>query len=128
MKILSLRQVLILHELMIKKHGGSSGIRDMGMLESAVHRPFATFGGQDLYRDIFLKAGALIQSIVKNHPFLDGNKRTAFSSAFIFLSKNEILITASHKEVVDLMIEVANKNLSVDEISSWLKKHSRKIT
>ena len=112
---------------MVQKYGGSSGIRDMGMLKSAIGRPFATFAGEDLYKDIYLKAGALIQSIVKNHPFLDGNKRTAFSSAFIFLNKNAVLITASQKEVVRLMVEVANKNLSVDEISSWLKKHSKKI-
>jgi len=97
------------------------------MLKSAIGRPFATFAGEDLYPDIYLKAAALIQSIVKNHPFLDANKRTAFSSSFIFLNKNGVLITASQKEVVSLMGKVANKNLSVDEISSWLTKHSKKI-
>jgi len=126
-KIISLRQVLLLHEYMVRKYGGSSGVRDLNMLKSAVHRPFATFAGQDLYQNIYLKSGALIQSIVKNHPFLDGNKRTAFSASFIFLKNNGILITASQNKVVSLMVDVANKNLSVDEISSWLKKHTRKI-
>ena len=126
-KKLSLRQILILHELMVKNHGGSSGIRDMNMLESAVNRPFATFAGADLYQDIFMKAGALIQSIVKNHPFLDGNKRTAWASADSFLKLNNIKIVVSRKVVVKFMASVANKNLSVDEISSWLKLHSRKI-
>ena len=95
------------------------------MLESAIHRPFATFGGDDLYSDIFLKMGALIQSLVKNHPFVDGNKRTAYVSAFTILKHNKVKITASQKEVVKLMVSVANENLSVDEISSWLRSHSR---
>ena len=112
---------------MVRKHGGSSGIRDMNMLESAINRPFATFGGNDLYSNIYLKAGALIQSIVKNHPFIDGNKRTAYSSAYIFTKKNGIQILADQKKVVDFMIDVANKNLSVDEIALWLKKHSENI-
>ena len=98
----------------------------MSMLESAINRPFATFGGADLYHDIYMKAGALIQSIVKNHPFLDANKRTAYSSAHSFLELNGILIGATQKEAVKLMVSVANKNLSVDEISSWLKQHTRK--
>ena len=108
---------------MIKKHGGSFGVRDQNMLESAVHRPFATYGGEDLYPDIYLKCSALIQSIVKNHPFVDGNKRTAFVSAYSVLLKNNIRISASEIEVVKFMVDVANKNLSVDEISSWLKSH-----
>lgn len=112
---------------MVKKHGGSHGVRDMNMLESAVHRPFATFAGEDLYKDIYLKAAALVQSIVKNHPFLDGNKRTAFSSAYIFLKKNGLKINALEKEIIKFMVSVANENLSVDEISSWLKNHSKKI-
>lgn len=127
MKILSLRQILVLHEYLIRKHGGSSGIRDMGMLKSAIYRPFATFAGEDLYKDFYLKGAALIQSIVKNYPFLDGNKRTAFSSTYIFLKKNSIKITAKEKEVVKFMVSVANENLSVDEISSWLKKYSKEL-
>ena len=117
MKIINLRQILVLHELMIRKYGGSSGIRDMGMLK---------FGGEDLYPDIYMKAGALVQSIVKNHPFLDGNKRTAFSSAFIFFKGNGILLLSTRKKVVSFMVKVANENLSVDEISSWLRKNSKK--
>lgn len=112
---------------MVKNHGGSSGIRDMGMLESAVNRPFATYSGNDLYQDIFMKSAALIQSIVKNHPFLDANKRTAFASSYTLLKLNSLEIIAKEKMVVKFMQEVANKNLSVDEISLWLKSRSRKI-
>ena len=128
MKILTVRQILILHETLLKKHGGSSGVRDLGMLESAVHRPFATFAGEDLYPDMFLKIGALIQSLVKNHPFVDGNKRTAYVSAFTVLKYNQVKITATQKEVIKLMISVANENLSVDEISSWLRSHSSRMS
>jgi death on curing protein len=112
---------------MIQKHGGSDGVRDMNMLDSAINRPFATFAGSDLYTDIYLKGGALVQSIVKNHPFVDGNKRTAFTSCYVFLNKNKIQIIATKSEVVEFMSEVANKNLSVDEIANWLKSHSTKI-
>ncbi|MEK7101451.1 MAG: type II toxin-antitoxin system death-on-curing family toxin [Patescibacteria group bacterium] len=123
----TLKQILAVHERAIQKYGGSSGIRDTGMLQSAIYRPFATFDGQDLYPDIYLKAGALIQSIVKNHPFIDGNKRTAFITTYNFLALNGIKITTGKREIVKFMVSVANKNLSVDEISSWLKSHSTTI-
>ena len=126
MKVFSLRQVLVLHERMVRKYGGSSGVRDFTMLESALGRPFATFGGHDLYADIFLKAGALIQSIVKNHPFVDGNKRTAWVSAMALLKMKEWQVIAKENEVVMFMVRVANENLSVDEIAGWMKKNTRK--
>lgn len=127
MKIITIRQVLILHELQIEKYGGLSGIRDTGMLQSAIGRPFATFGGNDLYPDIFTKTAALIQSIIKNHPFLDANKRSAFVSAATLLEMNGYGFFAANKEVVKYMLAVANENLTVDQISEWLKIHSKKI-
>lgn len=110
---------------MIQKYGGSSGIRDIGMLESAVGRPFATFGGEDLYSNIFLKAGAFIQSIVKNHPFIDGNKRTGFTGAITFLLINGTFVSADTNQIVKFMLRVANENISVDEIARWLKKNTK---
>jgi death-on-curing protein len=127
LKIITIRHVLILHELQIEKYGGLSGIRDTGMLQSAIGRPFATFGGSDLYPDIFTKTAALIQSIIKNHPFLDANKRTAFVSAVTLLEMNEYSFMASNNEVVKYVLAVANENLTVDQISKWLKKYSKKI-
>lgn len=126
MKVFSLRQVLVLHERMVRKYGGSSGVRDFTMLESALGRPFATFGGRDLYADIFLKAGALIQSIVKNHPFVDGNKRTAWVSAVVLLKMKYWQVIAKGDEVVEFMVKVANENLSVDEIAKWLKEKTNR--
>ena len=113
---------------MIQKYGGSSGVRDMGMLESAVGRPFATFGGEDLYPDVFMKAGAFTQSIVKNHPFIDGNKRTAFSGTIVFLLAGGVIVSAGTNQVVKFMLRVANENLSVDEIAAWLKKHTTNVS
>lgn len=100
----------------------------MGMLESAVGRPFATFGGEDLYPDIFMKAGAFIQSIVKNHPFIDGNKRTAFTGAITFLLTNGKFVSADTNQVVKFMLRVANENISVDEIAEWLKKRTKNVS
>jgi len=127
-KVFTVRQVLILHERMIQKYGGSSGVRDMGMLESAVGRPFATFGGEDLYPDVFMKAGAFIQSIVKNHPFIDGNKRTAFTGTITFLLANKAIVSTNADQVVKFMLRVANENLSVDEIAAWLKKRTKNVS
>lgn len=108
---------------MIMRFGGSSGIRDVGMLESAIARPFATFDGNDLYPDLFMKAGAFIQSIVKNHPFVDGNKRTAFAGTIMFLRTNGVPLAVPDDDAISFMVSVANENLGVDEIAKWLKKH-----
>ncbi|EKE05711.1 MAG: hypothetical protein ACD_19C00182G0039 [uncultured bacterium] len=127
MKTLTPRQILLLHEAMIKKHGGSSGVRDIGMFESAIFRPFATFAGSDLYPNIYLKSAAFVQSIVKNHPFIDGNKRTAFVGCFMFLKINKIHLKVKNEQAVKFMIQVATENYSVDEIATWFKKNSKKI-
>ena len=127
MKIITVRQILTLHEFEIKKYGGSPGIRDIGMLKSATGRPFATFNGTDLYSDIYSKSAALIQSIAKNHPFVDGNKRTAFVATTTFLELNKYSLEITQKEVVNYTLRIVNENLSVDEISAWIKKHTKKI-
>jgi len=111
---------------MIKRFGGSTGVRDLGLLESAVLRPQASFGKKDLYVGIFDKAAALLQSLLKNHPFVDGNKRTALTSAGIFLKKNSYGLINSHKKEIEFAIKVDNENLTLDQISNWLKNHSKK--
>lgn len=113
---------------MVKRFGGSHGIRDIGLIQSAVARPQATFGGKYLYSSIFDKTAALLQSLLKNHAFLDGNKRTALTSAGLFLWKNGYRLVNNHKEEVDFTIRVDNGNLTIEQISKWLKEHSGKIT
>lgn len=125
---LSITQVLVIHDQMIKRFGGLSGIRDLGFLESAVGRPHATFDGDDLYNTIFNKAAALLQSLLKNHPFVDGNKRTALTSAGIFLKLNGYQLGNDHDNEVDFALKVDNDDLPIEQITEWLEKHSKAIS
>ncbi len=126
-RFIAIDQVLFIHDQMVKRFGGSFGIRDMGLIESSVARPQASFGGKYLYNSIFSKAAALLQSLLKNHPFVDGNKRTALTSAGLFLKTNNYKLINNHKEEVEFAIKVDNGNLTVEEISKWLKEHSLKV-
>ena len=126
MKYLTPQQVLAIHDQMVKRFGGSHGIRDIGLIESAVARPMAMFDGVDLYENIFDKAAGLLQSLLMNHPFVDGNKRTALSSTGIFFKINGYILKNSHEEEVEFGVNVDNQHLSIEEISAWLKSHSEK--
>ena len=126
MKYLTVKDVLLLHNLAIDESGGSHGLRDLGLLESAVARPQASFGGEDLYPTIFVKAGALVHSLLRNHPFIDGNKRTSMYSAMTFLELNGYRFIAKQKEVVNFALKVENERLSAEKIAGWLKGHARK--
>lgn len=126
MKYLSTPQVLVIHEQMVKRFGGSHGVRDLGLIESAVERHKVTFDGVDLYPDIFTKAAALMHSLLKNHAFVDGNKRTAYSSCGIFLKLNGYKLVNMHKESLEFAMNVENNSLKLEEIAKWLKKHSKK--
>lgn len=112
---------------MIKRFGGSMGVRDIGLLESAVARPLVSFDGKDLYPDIFYKSAAFLQSLLKNHPFVDGNKRTALTSAGLFLRVNGYMLKNMHKEEVEFAIRVDNEHLSLSQIVAWLKKYTKRI-
>lgn len=126
-RYLTLDDVIAIHDNMVSLYGGSHGIRDLGLVESAIARPQATFGGQDLYPNIFLKASALFHSLIFNHAFIDGNKRTSITSTARFLSMNGYNLDASGKEFVSFPLKVENKHLSFEEIAEWLKKHSKKV-
>lgn len=127
MKYLTVKDVLLLHEMAIDEFGGSHGLRDYGLLESAVARPQSTFGGQDLYPDIFMKGAALVHSLLLNHQFVDGNKRTAMFSAMTFLELNGYKFITKQKEVVKAALWIENKKPELEEIAAWLKKNSKKI-
>lgn len=103
------------------------GVRDIGLLDSAVHRPLASFDGNDLYPTVLEKAAAILHSLLKNHPFVDGNKRTALSSAGIFLKLNGIILINNHEKELKFALDVENESLNFKEIVSWLKKHSKRI-
>lgn len=101
-------------------------MRDVGLLDSALARPAASFAGEHLYKTIFDKAAALIHSLLLNHPFADGNKRTATYLGYRFLEINGYLLKVSNKELVQFALNVESKKLDLPKISAWLKKHSRK--
>jgi death-on-curing protein len=126
-KRLSAEDILLLHNLVIEETGGLHGARDVGALEASCGRPWASFGGNDLYHSLFQKAGALLHSLIKNHPFLDGNKRTGMLAAMTFLERNGYQFRASQKEVEQFATRVARENIEVDTIATWLRRHSRKL-
>ena len=121
---LTLDIVVAIHEEMVERYGGSHGIRDIGLIQSAIARPQSSFGGDDLYQTIFDKAAALFHSLMFNHAFVDGNKRTAMVSTARFLFVNGHNLVASQKEFVAFPLKVENQRQSIEEISKWLKRHS----
>ena len=121
----TLDEVVAIHFRVTEKTGGSQGVRDWDLLASALGRPQATFGGQDLYPDIFLKAAALVQSLSSNHPFVDGNKRTALTTLEYFLHLNGINLKASQREKVDFTLWAENEKPKLKQIAGWIKKHTK---
>ena len=105
----------------------SSGLRDENLLASAVNTPFQTFMGNDLYPSLYDKAAQLCYGIVKNHPFTDGNKRTALHSMYVYLIINGFDIIATQQEVEDLIIDVAAGNMTNTELAEWLRENTIKI-
>ena len=122
---LSLNEVLLLHARLIQATGGSRGLRDLGLLESAVACPQATFAGEDLYPDLWAKAVALMHSLVLNHPFVDGNKRVALTAAGVFLDLNGCRLNATNQAAVELVLSVIAGELDVEAIAAWLKTYSQ---
>lgn len=119
-------QVEKIHVAVMEQFGGAYGIRSMELLESAVFRMQATFGGEDLYQDIFEKAGAILESLCKNHPFIDGNKRTAFTAAVTFLELNDYETKFDQKETEEIMLGVAMGKIKFNEIANFLKANTTK--
>jgi len=120
-------QILFIHYRLIEETGGGHGIRDITLLQSALERPKSTFGGDDLYPDLFTMAASLMHSIIKNHPFVDGNKRTAITTASIFLLRNGYTLTASNKKLEQFTLTVASENVDLETTVKWFKKHSKAI-
>src|SRR3989344_1580898 len=105
---LTLEQLVTIHNDQIERYGGSHGIRDLGLLESALLRPQTTFGGQDLYLTIFDKAASLLHSLLMNHAFVDGNKRTAMTTTLVFLELNGYTLSVSQDQLVQTALRIEN--------------------
>jgi death-on-curing protein len=126
-RYLTILQILFLHARLIEETGGGHGLRDLGLLESAAARPQATFSGQELYPDLFTKAAALMASLVNNHPFLDGNKRTGITAASLFLLQNGFRLETTQAELERFTLRVASSAVEIAEIAAWFQQHSRQV-
>ena len=116
--------MLFIHARLISETGGVHGRRDLGLLLSAMARPQATFDGQDLYPNLFLKAAALLESLVGNHAFVDGNKRTAITSTGLFLRINGYRLTADNQQLEAFILQCAQRLNFLEQMALWLKSHS----
>lgn len=124
MRFLTLIEVLELHRRIIEKSGGAFGIRDVGLLESAIAQPRMTFGGEDLYPSLLEKAAALGFSIIMNHPFVDGNKRTGHAATETFLVLNGLEINASVDEQERMVLEIASGKQEREIFVGWLRQNT----
>ena len=127
MKFLSPQQVLFIQARLISETGGETGLRDLALLESAVARPRASFDGKDLYSGLFEKGAALLDSLINNHAFIDGNKRTGITSAAMFMQINGYRITSSQQELESFTLQVATSHPPISELAEWLVNHSIQI-
>ena len=122
--MITIKIILRLHDLSIINYGGSQGIRDQRLMESAIARPYQTFGGKDLYPTVLEKAAALAESIIINHPFIDGNKRTGLLAMLLILEIGNFKITASNDDTYNFTIEISTGEIKFEEIVLWLKNNT----
>lgn len=122
--MITLKETLRLHTRSIQDYGGSEGIRDNDGLEAALGRPFATYGGENLYKSVHEQAAAIAESIIINHPFVDGNKRTGFLLMNILLLRAGIIINATKEEAYAFTIRLATGETRFEEAVAWLRDNS----
>ncbi len=122
---LDLDRVLRIHRSLIERYGGAEGIRDIGLLHSAIAMPQASFGGQFLHKDLFEMAAAYLYHIVQNHAFLDGNKRAGAATAIVFLAMNDVELQADEDALVELTLAVAKGEAGKGEIAEFFRRMAR---
>ncbi len=119
MRYLSVEEILLIHEFQIQKFEGSDGILNLGLLESAVYRPKTAFDSVEKYKTVFEKAASLAYSLIKNHAFVDGNKRTSMVSAIVFLELNGCEVRIIDEELVKLAMDIASSKISIKEVAKF---------
>lgn len=124
MKRLSKAQVIKIHSMLISQTGGKDGIRDEGLLESALNAPFQTFDGEYIYKTIKAKAAKLGYFLVKNHPFIDGNKRIGILVMITFLEINGVEVVCTDEELIDLGLGLADGTVNDNDLLNWIINHS----
>ncbi len=123
MKKLSKQQILMLHSQLIRQTGGSDGVRDYALLESALEAPFQSYGGDGLYPTVQAKAARLGYGLIKNHCMIDGNKRIGAHAMLVFLALNGIEIAYTQKELYETILNVASGKLEYEDLLEWILQH-----
>ena len=121
---LTKEQVISIHSSLIKASGGTDGVRDEGLLESALESPFQTFAAHDLNPSIIQKAARIGYSLVSNHPFIDGNKRIGIHIMLVFLAINGIDISCTQEDLIKIGLSLADDTMNFEELSVWLSSHN----
>ena len=125
--MISLEEVLEYHSLLIDSFGGDRGVRDMKSLDAAIHRPYSTFDQEELYPSPVEKSAAILQSIVVNHPFVDGNKRTGYFLMRLFLLNHNLDCEANLEEKYEFVIAVSIGEMEIDAIIGWINEKLIKL-
>jgi death-on-curing protein len=126
-RFLSISQVLDIHQDEINSFGGTFGVRDKGLLDSALAQPQATFGGELLHPTIGEQAAAYLYHLAMNHPFIDGNKRTAFAVMDTFITLNGYSLNLSEEQAYNLVIQVVQRQISKEELSAFMELHLQRL-
>jgi len=124
MRYLSVEEILVIHDYQIERFGGLQGILNLSLLESATNRPITNISGKDMYESVHEKAAVLAYALIKNHPFVDGNKRTGLHAALTFLELNGYKATISQKMLVKIGLSIADKKADLTKITLTFKKYS----
>jgi death on curing protein len=125
--MINIEIVKYFHSILINEFGGSNGIRDLNALKAAIQRPYSTFDGKDLYPTIYDKAAALVESLVKNHAFIDGNKRIGYVMLRFFLIESGYDLSASQTDKYNFIIEISKGNLGFEGIKEWIARNAQEI-
>lgn len=125
MKYLSGEDILVIHSEIIDNTGGAHGLRDVNLFLSIIDKPKASFGGQEMYADIFVKAAVYLEALAKYHIFVDGNKRTALAASARFLFINGYELSVTNQEAEEFMLRVVEAKLSLRDITLWLRENNK---
>ncbi|MHB8065038.1 MAG: type II toxin-antitoxin system death-on-curing family toxin [Ruminiclostridium sp.] len=123
MKFLSIENVILFHQKIIEETGGSAGIRDRGLIESALNRGFMTYDGKDLYPSIIEKISVIAHSLISNHGFVDGNKRIGIAVMVIMLKMNSVKVSYTQQDLIDLGLKTAESLMKENDIFNWINEH-----
>ena len=127
MKYLDAEEIRAINEVVVEESGGSIGVREPGLLDSIAMKPKSSFGGAELYADVYTKSAVLYEAIANYHVFIDGNKRTGFAAMARFLAVNGYEIVVTNRELEDYTVFIATNNADLADVSAWIKNHSKKV-